>query len=514
MNAAKPPIYRSREKGGKNYDSKVIGKEKSLGVLRRNLSIPNVAVCNSKQELCVPGVLERSNSLSSLINVKDAKLSTKSLSASNLLALSDPNLSIQEAKPKRFYDSPTNNWAKQKSEYVAHAQMYFYQLTEGCGSEDCKNLFCKSCRDSFMHKSSHDVNIAVMFSIELAKSRHKHLCRKCKKKGKVFPMDLLDNSKKGSFPFLCLLSTTSPFRSLFLQSPLVSSKVSEDKMSMNRSVSQGDLRLNDRKKASYKNTFMNGFSNMAGALSSSISSLLTFQQNPTITFSSTSTDHVDGDDNSAKSSRKMSQPQTSRIFGSDTYVADEFDELKDFENSVVSEIGNTSHSMHASEFSLTHLTLEMVDHILEDFLECGDSSFMLNTFRTVFSSTESLNLSFIDNSILNYSSELHSRQINIKDVRLAYEKIQACDNGSFLKTILDSLRVLCSEMAEKSTMIESVNQFLIILELPMFFDTELPYTLMDIVISLVPIARNNFIKCLSRYDGHGFQRVVKVSLIS
>ena len=514
MNAAKPPIYRSREKGGKNYDSKVIGKEKSLGVLRRNLSIPNVAVCNSKQELCVPGVLERSNSLSSLINVKDAKLSTKSLSASNLLALSDPNLSIQEAKPKRFYDSPTNNWAKQKSEYVAHAQMYFYQLTEGCGSEDCKNLFCKSCRDSFMHKSSHDVNIAVMFSIELAKSRHKHLCRKCKKKGKAFPMDLLDNSKKGSFPFLCLLSTTSPFRSLFLQSPLVSSKVSEDKMSINRSDSQGDLRLYDRKKASYKNTLMNGFSNMAGALSSSISSLLTFQQNPTITFSSTSTDHVDGDDNSAKSSRKMSQPQTSRIFGSDTYVADEFDELKDFENSVVSEIGNTSHSMHASEFSLTHLTLEMVDHILEDFLECGDSSFMLNTFRTVFSSMESLNLSFIDNSILNYSSELHSRQINIKDVRLAYEKIQACDNGSFLKTILDSLRVLCTEMAEKSTMIESVNQFLIILELPMFFDTELPYTLMDIVISLVPIARNNFIKCLSRYDGNGFQRVVKVSLIS
>ena len=510
MNAAKPPIYRSREKGGRNYNPKIIEEKKSFGTLRRNLSIPNVGVSSGNQELCVPGILERSSSLTSL-NVKEAKLSTKSLSTSNLLALSDPNLSIQEAKPKRFYDSPTNNWAKQKSEYVAHAQMYFYQLTEGCGSEKCKNMFCKSCKGNFMHKFSHDVNIAAMISTELAKNRHKYLCRNCKKRGKVFPEELLDSGRKGNLPFLCLISTTSPFRSLFLQSPLVSSKLTEEIMRRNRSVSQGDLRLEVKNQKSYRDTFMNSVSHMAGALSSSISCLLTFQQSPAITLTESSQDQLYGGSLYTSRARKVSKSQTSRIFGSDNYVANEFHELTDFENAVASEMGHTPSKLNTNEFSLTHLTLEMVEHILEDFLECRDSSFMLNTFRTVFSSSESLNLSFIDSSSLNYSSELNGKEVNIKDARLAYERIQSCDNGTFLSTILDSIRVLCSEMADTSQSIEYGNQFVIILELPMFFETELPYIFVDIFKSLSPLARNDVIKCFSRYDKVGFQRILKVS---
>ena len=512
MNAAKPPIYKSKDKGGGNYDSKIIGDKRVLGTLKRNLSIPNVNVNKNRQELNVPGVLERSSSLSSLSNVIEAKLSTKSLSASNLLALSDPNLSIQEAKPKRFYDSPTNNWAKQKSEYTAHAQMYFYQLTEGCGINECRNIFCKSCKDNFMQKYSYDVSIAVMFSIELAKNRHKYLCKSCKKRGKVFPEDLLNNERKKNLPFLCLESTTTPFRSLFLLSPLVSSKFSDDIISMHKSVSHGDLRLGIRQKKTYKDAFMNGISHMAGALSTSISSLLTFQQNPIITLSENAQDHVDGGIKHMSNGRKISNSQTIRVFGSDNYIADEFDELKDFENAVASEMVNSQYNPSASEFSLTHLTLEMVEHILEDFLECGDSSFIVNTFRTVFSSIESLNMSFLNNNSSNYTSENHNKEVNLKDLRLAYERIESCNNGTFVATILDSFRVLGSEMADDSKSIESVNQFVIILELPMFFETELPYIIVDILKSLSPITRSNIMKTLSKYDEPGFHRILKVIL--
>ena len=510
MNAAKPPIYRSKEKGGRNYDSKIIGEKRALSTLKRNLSIPNVAACSKSQELSVPGILERSNSLSSLSKVRDAKLSTKSLSASNLLALSDPNLSIQEAKPKRFYDLPTNNWAKQKSEFVAHAQMYFYQLSEGCRNEKCKNIFCKSCKDNFMHKFSYDVNMAAMFSTELAKSRHKYLCRNCNRRGKAFPEDLLDNDRKGNLPFLCLISTTSPFRSMFLQSPLVSSKLSEDIKMMNKSISHDDLRLCVRSQKSYRDALVSSVSHMARALSSSISCLLTFKQNPTITLTGSSQDQLYGGSNCVSRMRKTSKSQASRIFGSDNYVADEFDELKDFENAVVSEMSSASYNSSKNEFSLTHLTLEMVDHIIEDFLECGDSSFMLNTFRTVFSSIESLNSSFVDNSSTNHSSEFLGTEVNINDVRAAYKKIQSFDNGTFLTTILDSLRVLCSEMVDSSQSIELVNQFAIILELPQFFDTELPYAFVTILKSLSPLGRSDTIRCFSRYDESGFRRILTV----
>ncbi|XP_065056226.1 probable E3 ubiquitin-protein ligase HECTD2 [Rhopilema esculentum] len=506
MNAAKPPIYRPKTKGSGGYDAKVVGEKKTISSLRRNLSIPDVNIPDNRHELCIPGVLERSTSLTSLSNIRDARLSIKSLSASNLLALSDPNLSIQEAKPKRFYDSPTNNWAKQKAEYTAHAQKYFYQLTKGCRKENCYNKFCKSSNENVMIKFNYNENVAIVLSIELAKTGHKYLCSNCKQKGKIFPKKLLEQTNRENIPFLCLLSTTSPFKSLYYECPMVSSEVCGDIKLFNRSLSHGTLKHDSHSSQSYREKLSLGVSNMARTLSSSISSLWSNHRTPSLTPLASRSDQADGL-NLKEKSLAASSSSCTKIFGSDNYVSDEFDDLKEFEMSVASEMNRTSIKPEANEFSLTHLTLEMVDHVLEDFLECGDESFLLSTLRTVFSSYESLSVSFLINET--FSSYGHMREVNRNDVKLAYEKILLHDNGTFFKTILDSVRILCSEMLDDCQKIESANHFIIILDLPMLFETDLPYVLVDIFKALPMSARRKLVEGLSKYDPSSFQRILK-----
>eukprot|EP00112_Aurelia_sp_Birch-Aquarium-sp1_P014182 Seg3045.3 transcript_id=Seg3045.3/GoldUCD/mRNA.D3Y31 product="putative E3 ubiquitin-protein ligase HERC4" protein_id=Seg3045.3/GoldUCD/D3Y31 len=506
MNATKPPIYRSSAKGSSNYESKIIGENKTVQGLRRNLSIPNINIEHAKQELSGPGVLERSTSLSSLSNVREARLSTKSLSASNILALSDPNLSLQEAKPKKFYDSPSNSSAKQKTEYTAFAQMYFYQLTEGCSAETCKNKFCKSCSSNILKKLNNDENFAVMFSLELATSKRKHLCVGCNNRGKLFPQHLLEHTKGKPVQFLCLLSTMTPFRSLYKPCPLVSSEFS-DENKHRRSASQGNLAddLPDSKTDGGK--FYSSISNIAGQVSSSIFALLASSKTSNKTSSRVDGDAVDGNFRKEKFKRKVSD--SGRIFGDDTYIEGSLGDLRDFEQSVASEMIGSPNSPKIKEFSLTHLTLEMLDHILEDYNECGDPSFILNTLRTVFSSMESLNSSFLTQNGFAYSTESREREINKNDVCVAYKKLQNCDNGAFMSTILDSLKILCSEMLANRQTIESINQFVIIFELPMFYDSNLPYIMVEILEGLPKAGRINLIKQFSKYDRCGFVRILK-----
>ena len=510
MNATKPPIYRSSAKGNSNYESKIIGESKTVQGLRRNLSIPNINIEHSKQELNVPGVLERSTSLSSLSNVREARLSTKSLSASNILALSDPNLSLQEAKPKKFYDSPSNSSAKQKTEYTAFAQMYFYQLTEGCSAETCKNKFCKSCSSNILKQLNNNENFAIMFSLELAKCKRKHLCVGCKNRGKLFPQSLLEHTKGKPVQFLCLLSTMTPFRSLYKPCPLVSSEFS-DEVEHRRSASQGNLAddLPDSKTDSGK--FYSSISNIAGQVSTSISALLASSNISKKISARGDEDAVDGNFSEERSKKKVSDSR--RIFGDETYIEGSLDDLKDFEQSVASEMIGSPNSPKVKEFSLTHLTLEMLDHILEDYNECGDASFILNTLRTVFSSTESLNSSFLTEKAFAHSTENQEREINKNDICIAYKKLQSCDNGIFMSTILDALKILCSEMLANRQTIEAINQFVIIFELPMFFDSNLPYIMVEILQGLPKVGRINLIKQLSKYDRCGFIRILEVCIL-
>ena len=91
--------------------------------------------------------LEKSSSFSQLQNFRPLKESGKTLSASNLAAVSDSNLSIKEAVPPRSYDKPNTTFSTRKMEFRNLVQRYYHQLTNGCGSKTCRNKFCFSSKD-------------------------------------------------------------------------------------------------------------------------------------------------------------------------------------------------------------------------------------------------------------------------------------------------------------------------------------------------------------------------------
>ncbi len=505
MNSAKPPIYRSTK-------SKNVSKpSNSESTLRRNLSIPNV----DKLNLGVPNiVLERSSSLSHLGSIKNVNLSTKSLSASNILALSDPNLSLQEAKPKRFYDSPSNESAKEKTEFTAYSQIYFYQLTVGCKKADCKNKFCNSNRNNVLVRFNNSQHMAVIFSTELAKSKERFLCKDCNRKARQFPKSILDRDNSEELPLGCLLVTTTPFRSLFQPCPMVSSEFHEEIKTHQRSVSHGNLKLDAKTKdESSAGSVFTGISKLTNSLSSSISQLWKSSREPTKLHTNGLHDDIDGisyrDDVNGCLLRQSDSHKpfdSHRAFGHDTYVANN-EGLEEFESAVASEMTN-SKTPDIQELSLTHLTLEMVEHIFQDYEECGDPSFIMNTLRTVFSSSESLNESFISDS--STCSNHFDGQIDRKSLQAAYKIIITSENRDFVSMIIDSVTLLLSDYETCPTDITGVNQFIIVMELPMFFEYNLPYSIAEIFKNLTMEFRMQLIRKLSLYDASCFERLLTV----
>ena len=509
--AAKPPIYRSKSKAGKP-DSKASDSDRQVPSLKRHLSIPNVDCRNL--DLGVPGTsLERSSSLSNINNLRGNNLSTRSLSASNILALSDPNLSLREAKPRRSYDAPSNESAREKTEYTAFSQMYFHQLTDGCKNMNCKNKFCKSCFNNVLTKYGNGEYMAIVFSMELAKSKDKFLCRGCNRKTKIFPNKLLKNDKPTSLPIMCSLSTTTPFRSLYLPCPLSSSDSHVNVKIVNGSVSNGNLGdLNTHISQSH---FGGKLLSSLNKLSSGITSFWKSTDNISAEnkMSQTNSENLHHDKTDGNMFRDNNKAKDQCLFGDETYIASS-ENLKEFEMSVASELKQSSSSDDdIKELSLTHLTLEMVQHMIDAYRQCQDPGFILNTIRTVFSSSESLNASFLSDNANAVRSRIHQikPQVNRSDLAIAYTEIQTSDNGQFMSTLVDSILLLLSGLALKTSNIEEINQFIIILELPIFFDLNLPFLIAEILSNLSTRTRKRFISELSKYDQVGFQRLLKVS---
>ena len=65
------------------------------------------------------------------------KTSTIRLMSHCIIFLS--NLSLRTALPRRSYDVPRSADSRAKIVFVQTVRRYFYQLTEGCGNEDCDN---------------------------------------------------------------------------------------------------------------------------------------------------------------------------------------------------------------------------------------------------------------------------------------------------------------------------------------------------------------------------------------
>nr|XP_054753405.1 probable E3 ubiquitin-protein ligase HECTD2 [Lytechinus pictus] len=151
----------------------------------------------------------RSNSLAKLTDLK------RNLSASNLAALSDSNLSVQEAELPRSYDAPNTTGSKAKHYLEQLIKRYYYQLTDGCGRSECRNKFCHSSKDAIRMTA----DVAAIISIQLASSQRLYFCSSEKFVGRALPEDVFQTKNGKVKSFLQTLYSSSPFATLFKDVP-------------------------------------------------------------------------------------------------------------------------------------------------------------------------------------------------------------------------------------------------------------------------------------------------------
>lgn len=118
-------------------------------------------------------------------------------------------------------------------------------------------------------------------------------------------------------------------------------------------------------------------------------------------------------------------------------------------------------------YSLTHLTLDMFQKIVQNYQECGDEMFLLNTIRTVFASWDSLMMSFQHEGMPN--GKKFPFDVKIIDVVETFSLLKEADqNEKFLIILADTLQVM---LLKKQAINESkeLKPLVIILAIPYLF---------------------------------------------
>ncbi|EDV24576.1 uncharacterized protein TRIADDRAFT_56514 [Trichoplax adhaerens] len=316
---------------------------------------------------------------------------SRPLSASNLAALSDSNLSVQAALLPRSYNKPNTNTSQAKiifqQSFVSLVSCYYGQLTIGCEKSNCRNKFCRSNEDFKLLSS----DMAAIVSIELASRQRLFLCSGRKYEEDLIPDAVFKAAANSSRPFLHALFSTSPFKCLF-RSPYDSRNISH-----------------------------------------------------------------------AENPQRIEERWSDDKRGTDNEQCDQS-------------------SISLYELSLTHLTYGMVKEAIDNYTECGDPAFLVNTFRTVFSSSDALNDSFL---VQDTKSSDSSRMLNIDlDLRLMRRTFEIIMDlkplESFKPVIIDSIEILLTRLENSVVNSEEINQV--------------------------------FITKLIKYDQLGFKRILKLLL--
>ena len=200
----------------------------------------------------------------------------RSLSASNMHALADPDLSIKAAVSKKAYDKPHTSFSREKAIFTAWTQKYYHQLTIGCGDSNCTNIFCKSSS----RQRPFDARMAALISIELAGYKNYYLCVKDKKRQsarlldpKIFELtedEMQSNEKKkiGDVPFLYAFYSMSPFRSLFLPCPLTPSG-----LGLHKTHSASEIDTSSKTRCDHEDHGSGDQSSISSAMKSHLSSI-------------------------------------------------------------------------------------------------------------------------------------------------------------------------------------------------------------------------------------------------
>lgn len=449
----------------------------------------------------------KSSSLAQLHNFRPLKESGKTLSASNLAAVSDSNLSIKEAVPPRSYDKPNTTFSTRKMEFRGIVQRYYHQLTNGCGNETCRNKFCFSSKDG--RKFSQD--IAAILSIELASTNKQYFCNSVKTM-MALPANVFEGDPDKPRPFLHCLFSTSPFKTLF-----------EVPDSMNAGsepcLSQSQVNIEGKNKNNYPETASvaasaNEWSTIdkseakQNSLFDSWENLDTKRIKP-----SSSSGQIS---NYSKTDMEFSKFNlTGNLVTEDEFQFDvedfcesdsslnEIMDIEEFEKECALEMS----SGYVQEFSLTHFTLPMLESSVENYKDCKDSSFLVNTIRTVFTSPEALNESF------RKDTQFETNDLDVRSVQEAYSILVNLEPSDIFTVALhNAMEIHISSLENVVIQPGKVNQLVIVMENPLLANSpSLLRKLSRVLIGLSAEAQLNLICILAQYNQQSFLRLLKVS---
>ncbi|XP_066286892.1 probable E3 ubiquitin-protein ligase HECTD2 [Branchiostoma lanceolatum] len=489
---------------------------------------------------------EKSSSLVQLSNLK-----TKTLSSSNLAAVSDSNLSVQEAAPLRSYETPHTAEAATKVYFEQLVKRYFYQLTEGCGNKKCKNKFCHSCPGHIVVPK----DMLAMISIELATRQRPYLCSMKKFLDRPLPSDIFHIEKGRPKPFLHTMFSCSPFLGLFKETPeetsppnkpskprLLSSSsktlniashsslVLKAATSLNSVADSRQVHSNLRQEVLRRGSFTNydgwsgrrastdcvlnkltldknGLTGSSRELSGSMENILggspralSIHSNGSRPGSLTFGQSVHQEEGLNSLSSLTTSP--SRLLSSAECLSDQSPELEEFERECMLEMSSDD----IREFSLTHLTLPMLQDTVDKYRELGDPSFLLNTIRTVFTSSQALNDSF------KHTESDSGVNIDLESLRKAYHLLCNLQPQETFKTAMaNAVEILLSSLRGTSVQPNEIAQLILLMENPLMETRPaLLHKLCQVVASLPHTSRSQLARALMKYDKANFRTFLQL----
>ncbi|ORX97741.1 HECT-domain-containing protein [Basidiobolus meristosporus CBS 931.73] len=143
-----------------------------------------------------------------------------------------------------------------------------------------------------------------------------------------------------------------------------------------------------------------------------------------------------------------------------------------------------------------------------------DSKFLINTIRTVFSSTETLNVSFLAES----PEQEHMSGLDLDSIRNSYNLIlHQKPKQLFIDTLAAATEIVLAELeinSKRLSKAEGLRVLLILLENPLmkdsFYSESLLRRLTQVLSQVSGSARSVLLQWFSTYDGHGFLDIVNM----
>ncbi|KAJ3171992.1 hypothetical protein HDU88_006804 [Geranomyces variabilis] len=173
-----------------------------------------------------------------------------------------------------------------------------------------------------------------------------------------------------------------------------------------------------------------------------------------------------------------------------------------------------------SQLSVRYLTLPLLKSAFATWSrsgQTGDTKFLVNSLRTVFSDSDALNRSFLAEA--DASEPRHPSGLDLGAVREAYALIVTLPKDTFLRPLANAIEILLARLRLNATKLQTAppekwRQLLILLENPLLRDRSYHDSLLSkmcqVIGSMRAKTRALFIDWLAQYDSVAFHNLVEM----